>query len=257
MANYAAQLNFQKLQTPLVLKGKHPHDPPDELERVVLSLNRMREALLDEMEVQKQTETELELHRNHLAEIVRARTAALNEKTKELEEQKKAISLLANTDVLTGVYTRRYFYDLAKLEISRSWRSGEPLSLLLLDIDFFKQVNDEHGHAVGDAALIAMAGVFKATLRDFDVVGRMGGEEFAVLLAGNDLERARLAAERLRLAVSEASLLVGERALSLTVSVGVTALATPDQDVDSLLKIADDALYQAKREGRNRVVVGN
>jgi diguanylate cyclase (GGDEF)-like protein/PAS domain S-box-containing protein len=160
----------------------------------------------------------------------------------------------AQTDALTGLNNRRHFYELAEQELARARRYGKPLAALMLDVDHFKRFNDTYGHHVGDAVLRKLSEVCTRTLREIDVIGRFGGEEFAVLLPETAAEQAMEAAERLRLAVTGASIQIeGGEALCFTVSIGMSGLALTDGDIDAVLKRADAALYEAKNAGRNRV----
>jgi diguanylate cyclase (GGDEF)-like protein len=160
----------------------------------------------------------------------------------------------ARTDVLTGCATRRYFLELAHQELARIRRYGGDLSVLMLDLDHFKIVNDAHGHQVGDLTLRKLAQVCHPILRQEDVMGRLGGEEFAILLIATGSQRAFEVAERLREAVAAAEVPL-ERAFPLrfTTSIGVATMEESDTTVDAILKRADDALYKAKDAGRNRV----
>lgn len=162
---------------------------------------------------------------------------------------------LATADSLTGAANRRHFLDRAEAEIQRSARYGHPLSLALLDLDHFKKVNDTHGHHVGDQALQHLCRVLAGILRDVDVLGRMGGEEFAALLPETDLARAARVAERMRAALEAAPVPLAEGALTLTLSAGVAAIGPDAPTIDALLRKADAAMYEAKSEGRNRVKV--
>ncbi len=161
----------------------------------------------------------------------------------------------ASTDPLTGCANRRRFLELARQEIVRVRRYGGSLSVLALDLDHFKKVNDRHGHHVGDLALQMLVQVCHATLREEDTVGRLGGEEFAILLPQTPAERAVEVAERVRRAVEAARVdLEPDPSVRFTTSVGVASLEAADKDIDALLGRADRALYQAKESGRNRVV---
>lgn len=136
----------------------------------------------------------------------------------------------------------------------RTVRYLTPLSLFMLDIDFFKAINDSHGHKAGDAVLKKLAEICLRTLREVDVIGRLGGEEFAILLPETSQEEAIDVAERLRLNMSEAYVAMENGLLiQFTVSIGVTSYAAKDENLDALLHKADTALYQAKRSGRNKV----
>jgi diguanylate cyclase (GGDEF)-like protein len=160
---------------------------------------------------------------------------------------------LAMKDALTGIYNRRHFDGRLDNEWKRFRRYNRPLSLLLLDIDHFKSVNDRYGHDVGDQVIKAVARCCGVQTRDSDVVARIGGEEFAILLPETELADARIAAERLRRAVANEPIASSAGPITITISIGA-ALATPRlDDAAELMKQADDALYAAKRGGRNCV----
>jgi diguanylate cyclase (GGDEF)-like protein/PAS domain S-box-containing protein len=156
-------------------------------------------------------------------------------------------------DYLTGIANRRTFFEAAELELER-WRSfPRPLSLIAIDADFFKNVNDSWGHAAGDDVLRNLARTLAANVREIDTVARMGGEEFAALLPSTDLEDAIRLAERFRHAVENQCVRSGEADIRYTVSIGVASMDAGINGIDQLLKLADRALYAAKRAGRNRV----
>lgn len=172
-------------------------------------------------------------------------------------EAEQELERRANFDGLTGLSNRVHFFEMAGVEMARAQRYGNPLGLMLLDVDYFKQVNDRYGHDVGDAVITAVADTCLGNLREHDITGRMGGEEFAILLPETDGKKTLQIAERLRSAVSRLRLPVESGgAVSITVSIGVTNLAETDTVIESLLKRADIALYSAKDMGRNRVVDG-
>ncbi|MGZ4999806.1 MAG: diguanylate cyclase, partial [Methylomonas sp.] len=165
----------------------------------------------------------------------------------ELERQ-------AHTDFLTDIANRRYFLELAEAELARTLRYHKPFSLLMFDVDYFKVVNDNYGHKTGDMVLQEIATVFRQTLREVDILGRLGGEEFAAVLPETGADEAREAAERLRLAIAGAEMRTeAEEHLRITVSIGVSALADEQVNIETLLKQADEALYVAKNCGRNQV----
>jgi diguanylate cyclase (GGDEF)-like protein/PAS domain S-box-containing protein len=160
---------------------------------------------------------------------------------------------LATTDPLTGLFNRRHFWEVCKREIERIKRYGSMLSLLMIDVDHFKLVNDTYGHDVGDQVLQSLADLCRRTFRGVDIIGRIGGEEFAVLLPETGLPEAAGAAHRLRQAVEQASIAVGEHFIKITVSAGVAMAVNESADLETLFKQADLALYAAKAGGRNRV----
>jgi len=160
----------------------------------------------------------------------------------------------ATTDTLTGLANRRHFFSRLEDELSRLRRlDGQPVSLLMLDLDFFKQVNDTLGHAAGDAVLRHLADLMRHDLRDTDLAGRLGGEEFAVILPGANLEQAVARAERFRQMVQQSPAYHEGQSIAFTASFGVTSLLEQDISPDQVLQRADAALYLAKAEGRNRV----
>lgn len=174
----------------------------------------------------------------------------------ERKKLERELQRQAHIDMLTGLNNRRHFFELAELELARTKRHGAPLAALMLDVDHFKRFNDNYGHHVGDRVLRKMSEVCLHTLREIDIVGRLGGEEFAVLLPETDGARAQEAAERLRLALAGAEVaLDGGEVLHFTVSIGISAFEAQDSGADSMLKRADAALYAAKNAGRNRVRV--
>jgi len=161
----------------------------------------------------------------------------------------------ANTDALTGCKSRRYFFDNAEREFIRIRRYGGGMCMLMLDLDNFKSINDKHGHQVGDAVLKKLVQLCQAQLRDVDVVGRLGGEEFAVMLPETASELALEIAERLCKAVAaEAIELADKSSLHFTTSIGVASWGEGDASIEEILDRADSALYRAKMAGRNRVL---
>ncbi len=162
----------------------------------------------------------------------------------------------AHTDELTGLSNRRDFMEQANRELARAQRYQKPLTVLMIDIDHFKRVNDTWGHALGDVVLQNVAHVSRGALRDFDLLGRIGGEEFAAVLVESETDAAVDVAQRLRLAVetSQTTLPDGQ-VVKVTVSLGLTELKGRTASMDSLLIEADQAMYQAKQTGRNRLVV--
>lgn len=160
---------------------------------------------------------------------------------------------LATTDVLTGLVNRRHFFERAEQELARVRRYGEPAALILLDADHFKRINDTWGHGAGDEVLRRLAAVLREVPRITDLAGRLGGEEFGVLLPATDLEAARVLAERLREAMLAQALEIDGETVRFSASFGVTVLHPEDDSFDTALARADAALYAAKFAGRNRV----
>jgi len=156
----------------------------------------------------------------------------------------------ANTDGLTGLLLRNRFLELARIALHDICREHKPVCMLFLDADHFKQLNDDHGHAAGDAALIALAATLRAQMRPTDLIGRIGGEEFALLLPGLDLHQSSIRAEQLRLAVRAVRRPDGP----LTVSIGIAECTRADENIEDLLARADQAMRHAKRSGRDRAV---
>lgn len=167
----------------------------------------------------------------------------------------KELEILAATDPLTGAANRRVFTAQAAAEIARAMRSRAPLSILLVDLDHFKQINDRYGHPVGDKVLAVFVATAKKLMRTSDFVGRLGGEEFAILLPDTMREGAGKMAERLRRIVENETIKVDGADLRFTASFGVAQLGLDGNTYESMIEVADSRMYQAKQEGRNRVVV--
>lgn len=176
---------------------------------------------------------------------------------RELKRADEQLQRLASEDPLTGLYNRRVGMEWLRQGLARHTRSHKPLSLMMLDIDHFKQVNDTYGHLNGDRVLVELAGLIKASVRPYDFAVRYGGEEFMLVLADCNLQAAQLIAERLRHMVEEHRVVIdSETTITFTLSVGVAELADEtDETEEQLIGRADSALYQAKETGRNRVVL--
>ena len=209
-----------------------------EIKTLSQSLDSMTETLL------KQKHQLLDANAT-LEQKVMERTQALNAANIELEK-------VARYDALTEVYNRRALNEYLADLYSQFMRSQLSYAILLMDVDFFKKVNDNFGHDVGDHVLQRIAGILQSTVRETDFVARFGGEEFIVLLPATDLVGARVLAEKIRFAIAEAVILTEAQ---ITVSIGVSQVQLADVDVHVALKRADQALYQAKQQGRNRVIV--
>jgi two-component system, cell cycle response regulator len=178
---------------------------------------------------------------------------AIGERILKLEER---LELMATHDTLTNLLNRRALYAGAMTELNRSIRENSPLSLIMLDIDHFKSVNDAYGHPAGDKALCLVAETLLQNKRDYDLVGRWGGEEFLALLPKTSLADARTIAERFRAGIEAAGLQMPDGGtVKFTVSLGVSSTATGSFDIEALIHQADKALYQAKNSGRNKVML--
>jgi diguanylate cyclase (GGDEF)-like protein len=200
---------------------------------------------------------ELGVKEAHLRQVNANLEQRVAERTSELEEANQKLVTLSITDGLTGLVNRRRFDEVLASEYARSRRTGQPLALVMLDVDYFKKYNDRYGHQAGDDCLKAVANQLKAQAarRACDLVARYGGEEFTIILADTDLSTAQGIAERVRQAI-EATEVPHEMSSfgKVTVSVGLAVMASDcNMDAEGLLHAADLALYQAKHEGRNRV----
>ncbi|MHB9098424.1 MAG: GGDEF domain-containing protein [Syntrophales bacterium] len=172
----------------------------------------------------------------------------------DLKSAQVELQRLATTDFLTGISNNRSFFATGEREIQRARRYGRPLGVLMFDIDHFKRINDTYGHAAGDQVLVAITAACRNFLRDIDVFGRLGGEEFAILLPETDLAGGRTTAERLRSAIAKIGIEAGAATLHITISLGVSVLSPDDDQIEQVLKRADDAMYEAKRDGRNKTM---
>lgn len=180
----------------------------------------------------------------------------LDQKNRELEVANKRLRKLSITDGLTELFNHRHVHELLHEEFERTKRSGEPMAVVMMDLDRFKQVNDTYGHPTGDVILYETAQILKDTAREIDMVGRYGGEEFIIILPGADEEAAEQFAERVRARVEEHVFRDEANEVTMTMSGGAASFpAAEDFDnPDMLIKRADEALYHAKESGRNRIV---
>ncbi|NTV13673.1 MAG: GGDEF domain-containing protein [Desulfobulbaceae bacterium] len=177
-----------------------------------------------------------------------------NNSISESFKKQREYQLTATVDELTGLYNRRWLRDMLARQMQRSRVNIAPLAVLVIDVDHFKQINDQHGHGIGDLVLRELALIMMTGVRPTDLVARYGGEEFIIVLPGTDLAGARLVAERMRRKVAGARMVAssGEALPLLTISLGLAQMREIEM-IDEFIARADAALYQAKREGRNRV----
>jgi diguanylate cyclase (GGDEF)-like protein len=176
------------------------------------------------------------------------------ERTALLSKANEDLLVMASTDALTGAYNRGYLFDAGSRSMNTARRYQRPLTVIILDVDHFKAINDTHGHAVGDIVLKAITGTCQDVLRKTDIFGRYGGEEFVALLPETDLEGAIISAERLRTAVESLVFEGIDASIRVTISLGVTNASSADNEIAQTIQRADKALYQAKTQGRNRAV---
>lgn len=194
--------------------------------------------------------------------IVRAQCAVLPEGGRmltytdvtDLVRHAEELERLATTDGMTNVYNRRHFLALAEAEWSRFQRYHRPLTLLIIDVDCLKAINDQLGHAVGDLAIVSVADIFRDNRRGPDIVARVGGDEFAMLLPETDLAQGQIVADRLRQEMKQRPLITDGRTVAVTVSIGLAEATLSMPNVDGLMRAADRSLYEAKSAGRDRAV---
>ena len=190
---------------------------------------------------------------NHMVARLRRSREELDSVNQMLTEKNRALHQLSITDDLTGLYNRKHLMETLTSEVIRSGRHRHPFTLLIIDIDHFKQVNDTHGHQSGDDVLCRLAAVFRETIRDCDYVARYGGEEFIVLLTEIEPQLSLEAAERIRKRTAQETIHSGEESISITVSIGAAFFPGDGDTPQALIQEADRALYAAKELGRNKV----
>jgi two-component system C4-dicarboxylate transport sensor histidine kinase DctB len=180
---------------------------------------------------------------------------SLELKHRDLQKLTEELRLVSITDSLTGAYNRRYFHEAAAKMVSSARRHGQPLSVVVIDADRFKDINDRHGHAAGDKALQELTAACREGLREEDLFARFGGEEFILLLPNTDAQAARVTAERVRRNVMARQLQADGKTVNITISGGVSQWRPDELAIDEAIRRADRAVYAAKEQGRNRVVV--
>ena len=172
---------------------------------------------------------------------------------KQQDQMSRMLEKIAFVDDLTGVFNRRKIMELFESEFGRVKRYGSTLSVMMLDIDFFKHVNDKYGHDAGDCVLVEFAGRLKKLIRETDYVGRFGGEEFLVIMPETDLPGAVIVAERIKQTLDESSINIGATSIRVTASIGISKVRSEDEQKESSLKRADESLYMAKKAGRDTI----
>jgi len=171
----------------------------------------------------------------------------------ELRAAKEEAEAQARTDMLTDLNNRRAFFEKGSQLLNQAARFNHALSFIMLDVDHFKHINDTFGHVIGDSVLLSLAQVLRSMAREVDVVGRIGGEEFAIILPETDISNAATFAERLRTFVENTSVNSAKGDIKITASFGIASIANCDMSLDKLISKADEALYRAKQNGRNRI----
>lgn len=230
IAHFTNDLDINKAFIPLKLSRKgHPiHE--DELDKIVRAINNRTHTLKN--------------NQDYLEDRIA-------ERTKELEEQKRIAEKLARIDPLTGLSNRRAFFEYGQLLENRSTRYSHNYSIIMLDIDHFKRINDNYGHDIGDKALKNLANALNTIVRSSDLLGRLGGEEFAIIMPYASSEEAAIMVERIKTAISKIVLSNKEQKVQLTASFGIAECNEKKMSFQQALNNADKALYQAKNDGRN------
>jgi diguanylate cyclase (GGDEF)-like protein len=182
-------------------------------------------------------------------------TNALRKSNYVLEEKAELLQDMANRDSLTGLFNKRFINDEIKRQFDAAKQSGQPMAVIMMDIDHFKLVNDTYGHQCGDYVLKNLAGIMQAKSRDINVVGRFGGEEFIILGPISDMKSSVFFAERIRSTVEETNFVWEDKEFKITISAGVCVWNSNIKDAKTMIKLADEALYAAKNSGRNQVQI--
>ncbi len=204
-------------------------------------------------EVLARIETHMKIRNLQLA--LEEKNAVLEAEIAKRQEAEQELTILAATDPLTKVFNRRHFFEFSTRELARSQRNNDSFSILMMDIDHFKNINDSYGHLIGDQVLIRFTQICQKNLRHYDVLARYGGEEFVALLPETDPAAALEIAERLRKAIEETEMLFDGQTVTLTISIGAASLdSQPGLSLEIILDRADQALYRAKENGRNQVM---
>ena len=212
----------------------------------IYTLSKNFSLMLNELNIKTNNLINHELMLKDLNETLELK---VKQRTSELQGMKDSLEKLARTDALTSLHNRYSLMELLKVEISRSNRYNEALSIMMLDIDFFKKVNDTYGHDVGDNVLVSFSNLIKKNLRDIDIAARYGGEEFFIILPNTELEYSKIFAERLKQKVSE---YLFEDVGNITISIGLAEFKS-DETIATLFKRVDSLLYKSKNDGRNRI----
>ncbi len=211
--------------------------------------------VVEDVTEQKRLQLQLEALNHSLEDKVKKRTLQLEKELKTRKTLEKVLRQVADQDPLTKLLNRRSFIVRINHEISRSHRYKNELSYMIIDIDYFKKINDTYGHLTGDAVLKAFAIKISSILRDSDFIARIGGEEFAIALPNTSMNSANKLAERIRKEIEEHIVQHKNKSINITVSIGLSKLILNEKSIEGVFSRADSALYQAKNSGRNKVCV--
>jgi diguanylate cyclase (GGDEF)-like protein len=230
--------------------GAHDYHAKNDLSRLGFAIRRE----LSEAEARRACKKAEEALRQAHAEL-EAKVRALASANLQLKKMNNKLKEMSRTDPLTGLLNRRVILEMAASEWSRWQRYGTPFSVMIVDVDNFKAVNDRYGHLTGDRVLRMIANTINASLRGVDMVGRYGGEEFVVILPETGIAGALAAGQNLLKNIRKSRLRTDDLNIRVTASIGIAAVSRNEKNLDSLLHRADLALYTAKRQGKNRVIV--
>jgi diguanylate cyclase (GGDEF)-like protein len=225
----------------------------NELSHLILAYNKTLDKLMSRTSQRDSARKELEDKNLSLKKLVDQKTLALQGKVAELNLVNEKLLVLASTDPLSNLLNRRCFFERAEQELSRLKRSGRQAAIIIVDIDFFKLVNDEYGHAAGDTILVVISGILKSSVRKHDFVARFGGEEFAIFLSDVDIDEAIMLADRMRKNIQENKVIFKGDVIKTTASFGLSMMESGSKDIHSVINDADKLLYEAKSSGRNMV----
>jgi diguanylate cyclase (GGDEF)-like protein len=232
-------------------------EEPEQLRQVVARLNAEQRFTAETLEDQAAYLASLAETADENARQAKEANRRLTREIAGRRQLELQLRLMATTDALTGALNRRQFLTLGRRKLQDAHRRGTPVAVLMLDIDHFKSINDRYGHFVGDEGLKHVVALLRGAVRGNDLLGRLGGEEFAIVLADVERETAWQVAERLRGQLAATPLRHGENSITITASIGLTMMRSDDRTIEQLLTRADARLYVAKESGRNRVQVAD
>lgn len=225
----------------------------DEITDLITAYNKTLDNLSVRTLQRDTARNKLEKRNFNLKKLVDKKTLALRRKVSELNLANEKLEQLASFDPLTNLLNRRYFYERVEIEISRLRRNNKQAAILIVDVDFFKSVNDRYGHSAGDTVLIVISKLLKENVRKDDLVARFGGEEFVIFMADINTDAAINLAERMRKSIEQQDIIFEGEIIKITASCGLSILASDSYDIHMAINHADKLLYQAKESGRNNL----